>query len=584
MDGRRLAFAALAPAATGRPYLTGTPRPPLHPWQWPKLRPRCCGRTPGFRCRLAAPPSPFSMSLASPDGGSAAAGAAAAAAAAGVGDGAGVDSAARTRQTPPATPRDNVSKAATPTASSNRRSPPPSSPSRGDVGGTLEPIRRSPVLAARASAAAAADEEDEDEPYVGGEWDLRLASPAKINLYLRVMRRRDDGFHELESLFQAVSLHDTLRFRIKRRRGGDATAAATPDGPTGGVDVERPDAPGADDDDADAPAMPAAVSTGVLDVVAGDGPAEPADLPARTPPAAPLSGIGATVSAGRDDGRVGEEKKNEDDVDVDTLECTTPGVPTDGSNLVLRALAAFRAATGVTTHYHVHLTKAIPHEAGLGGGSSNAATALWAANHLAGRPLSPQALADIGAGLGSDVAFFFSPGTALCSGRGEAFKAVPRLPPAALYIVKPPVGLSTPAVFRALDLNAVSDADPDTLLADLRTSLYGASVVNDLEAPSFALAPELADLKALLVGCGFKVVLMSGSGSSFYCLGEPAEVGGLERALRAAGRTDVRVLRAMFINRRVATAEGEPPGGDWYMDGKVEPLRPLRYNPTSLVG
>ncbi|GAB0491026.1 hypothetical protein MMPV_002269 [Pyropia vietnamensis] len=583
MDGTLPAFAALAPTATGCSRLAGTPRPPLPPRLWPTLRPWCGGRTPSFRSWLAAPLSPFSMSLASPNDGAAAAVAAAAAAAAGAGDEDGGDGAAGMRLTPPVTRRDDVGTSATPIASFSRRAPPASSSSRGDVGGTLEPIRRSPVLAARASAAAA-EEEDEEEPYVGGEWDLRLVSPAKINLYLRVMRRREDGFHELESLFQAVSLHDTLRFRIKRRAGGDATAAVAPASSADGADAERPDVPGSDKDVVDAKAVPATVSTGVHDVSIRDGPAEPTDLPARPRPVAPLSAVGATVSADSDDGGVGRVEKNEDDLDVDTLECTTPGVPTDGSNLVLRALAAFRAATGVTTRYHVHLTKAIPHEAGLGGGSSNAATALWAANHLAGRPLSPKQLADIGAGLGSDVAFFFSPGTALCSGRGEAFTAVPRLPPAALYIVKPPVGLSTPAVFRALDLNAVSDVDPDTLLADLRTSLYGARVVNDLEAPSFALAPELADLKALLVGCGFKVVLMSGSGSSFYCLGEPAEVGGLERALRAAGRADVRVLRAMFITRRAATMEGEPPGGDWYMDGKVEPLRPLRYNPTSLVG
>lgn len=481
------------------------------------------------------------------------------------------------RVPPPPTPRGDVGASATPTAASSRR-PIPSS-GRGDVGGTLEPIRRSPVLAARASAAAAA-EEDEEEPHVPGVWDLRLASPAKINLYLRVMRRRDDGFHELESLFQAVSLHDTLRFRIKRREGGGDASAGAADVLDRG---SGPAAPAAADN-ADAPTVAGAASSGVVDVSVGDGSAEPASLPARTPPSSSAAAPSAAAASADGGGSGTGQEDDGDDADVDTLECSTPGVPTDGSNLVLRALAAFRAATGSTTHYHVHLAKAIPHEAGLGGGSSNAATALWAANHLAGRPLSARALADIGAGLGSDVAFFFSPGTALCSGRGEAFTPVPRLPPAALYIVKPPVGLSTPAVFRALDLDGVSDADPDALLAALRSSLYGAPVVNDLEAPSFALAPELADLKALLVGCGFKRVLMSGSGSSFYCLGEPAQVGGLERALRAADLTDVRVLRAMFINRRAATVEGGPPGGDWYMDGEVEPLRPLRYNPTSLVG
>ncbi|OSX81274.1 hypothetical protein BU14_0023s0078 [Porphyra umbilicalis] len=75
---------------------------------------------------------------------------------------------------------------------------------------------------------------------------------------------------------------------------------------------------------------------------------------------------------------------------------------------------------------------------------------------------------------------------------------------------------------------------------------------------------------------------MSGSGSAFYCLGEPAQVGGLERALRAAGLDGVRVLRAMFVNRKVVVEKG-PPGGDWYLEGEREPLRPLRYNPTSLV-
>ena len=151
------------------------------------------------------------------------------------------------------------------------------------------------------------------------------------------------------------------------------------------------------------------------------------------------------------------------------------------------------------------MEKKIPHEAGLGGGSANAATALWAANVLSGRPCSTKELAEFGAEFGSDVSFFLSNGTAFCTGRGEILEEIPRLNPQSLYIVKPLEGLSTQEVFKHLDLSKTSDADPHELLRKMQKGVVFADFVNDLEAPSFKLMPRLAKLKGDLYKAGFQV-------------------------------------------------------------------------------
>lgn len=103
----------------------------------------------------------------------------------------------------------------------------------------------------------------------------------------------------------------------------------------------------------------------------------------------------------------------------DQFECDAPGVPTDSGNLVLRAFEIFRYKTGKVEKFKAKLVKNVPVQAGLGGGSANAATALFAANALCGRIASDQELADFGADIGSDISFFLSSGTAYCTGRGE---------------------------------------------------------------------------------------------------------------------------------------------------------------------
>ena len=212
---------------------------------------------------------------------------------------------------------------------------------------------------------------------------------------------------------------------------------------------------------------------------------------------------------------------------ADQLTCDAPGVPTDATNLAVKALALFRAKTGSGTHYRVALDKRVPHGAGLGGGSGNAATALWAANELAGRPATPADLAAWAGEIGSDISVFFSRGAAYCTGRGEVVEdGPPPLPLGTpLLLVKPPAGLATPAVFKALDLATRSAADPVALAAGLAAGGRASPVlcVNDLEPPAFALMPELAAFRARLAAePGFDAVFMTGSGSTVVGVGSHA--------------------------------------------------------------
>ena len=162
--------------------------------------------------------------------------------------------------------------------------------------------------------------------------------------------------------------------------------------------------------------------------------------------------------------------------------------------------------------------------------------------------------------LGSDITFFLSRGTAYCTGRGEIMDPIdPPLPSGTkLCIVKPNVGLSTPAVFKALDYDLLSQLDADETL--LPTFLKGVDkvpdeyFVNDLEPPAFKCLPELKALKEeLLQVDGFDHVMMSGSGTSIFCLGEPDDVEGFKK--KFGSRNDLRVFFSEFIDR---------PGGVWY--------------------
>ena len=209
----------------------------------------------------------------------------------------------------------------------------------------------------------------------------------------------------------------------------------------------------------------------------------------------------------------------------DTLVCSDPTIPTDGSNLVIKALDLFRAKTGISQYFWIELDKKVPHGAGLGGGSGNAATTLFAANKLCGSPATEAELLEWSGEIGSDISVFFSNGAAYCTGRGEIVEDVE--PPLDLgtkmLLVKPPMGCSTPAIFKALDLNGRSTADPLELLRKISSEGCSEAIcINDLEKPAFTVLPELADLKARLQANTAKdsVVFMSGSGSTIVVMGD----------------------------------------------------------------
>jgi 4-diphosphocytidyl-2-C-methyl-D-erythritol kinase len=156
--------------------------------------------------------------------------------------------------------------------------------------------------------------------------------------------------------------------------------------------------------------------------------------------------------------------------------------------------------------------------------------------------------------LGSDITFFLSRGTAYCTGRGEIMSPIdpPLSSGTKVCVVKPAVGLSTPAVFKAMEYDNLSSLDPEkTLLPAFMEGIEGVSdelFVNDLEYPAFKCVPELKKLKDKLKQVkGFTHVMMSGSGTSIFCLGDPDDV---EEFKQSFGESEnVHIFFAEFINR-----------------------------------
>lgn len=204
-----------------------------------------------------------------------------------------------------------------------------------------------------------------------------------------------------------------------------------------------------------------------------------------------------------------------------TLLCDTPGVPTDESNLVIKAVREFEKSYGRKAKQRITLTKNIPHGAGLGGGSADAAITLKAINDILGTNYDMDELGTMAANLGSDVNFFLNPVISRCTGRGEIVKPVPELAnwSSPIVLIKPQFGVSTPTAYKAL-----------TCSKRFKSVNYGAqkadgiTFINELERPVFAKFPILGIMKMwLLQQQGVRVALMSGSGSSLFALTETPE-------------------------------------------------------------
>ena len=204
-----------------------------------------------------------------------------------------------------------------------------------------------------------------------------------------------------------------------------------------------------------------------------------------------------------------------------TMTCTDPALPTDGSNLVLRAAALFCQELHLPVpDLHLHLQKRIPSQAGLGGGSSDAAAVLRAMRTLYAPEVSDAELERMAAALGSDVPFFIRGGTALATGRGERLTPLPRLADGWFVVVKPPEGFSTPAMYRRLD-----ELPPQPPQSDGMTAALGAGELRAVAAAlcnSFerAVPPDSAVwvIREALRAQGALAAMLSGSGSAVFGL------------------------------------------------------------------
>jgi 4-diphosphocytidyl-2-C-methyl-D-erythritol kinase len=253
---------------------------------------------------------------------------------------------------------------------------------------------------------------------------LTLSAFAKINLHLNVGPRRNDGYHSLETLFQEISLHDTLTFAKQKSK------------------------------------------------------------------------IQLTV--------------------------TPPTLPTGPDNLVVKALLLLRARLGVQDGMKVKLVKRIPMGAGLGGGSSDAAAALWAGWRLwtggrgegeRGREVPP-ILYECAKKLGADVSFFLKGGTAWATGIGEKLKSVRSPKKRWLILIYPNVHVSTKEAYTLLDKLRIADfrlrKNPKSEIRNPKLKF------NSFEPVILTKFPEIARAKSALILAGCSEVMMSGSGSTVF--------------------------------------------------------------------
>jgi 4-diphosphocytidyl-2-C-methyl-D-erythritol kinase len=249
---------------------------------------------------------------------------------------------------------------------------------------------------------------------------ITIASPAKVNLILKVLRRREDGYHDIASLMQKVSLADEMEFAPRKE------------------------------------------------------------------------GI--------------------------ALACPGSDLPTGEGNLVVRAARALFAEAGFTGGVEITLRKRIPTAAGLGGGSSNAATTLTVLNSLFQFGFDRERLIGIGARLGADVPFFIYGSSAWAFGIGEILEPAETPPGMWLVLVNPGFEVPTKWVYQSLNLPLTKTPLKYTIPTFSGVRDLAEALSNDLETVTVARHPVLEELKGFLRRQGALGSLMSGSGPTVFGL------------------------------------------------------------------
>jgi 4-diphosphocytidyl-2-C-methyl-D-erythritol kinase len=254
---------------------------------------------------------------------------------------------------------------------------------------------------------------------------LKLPSFAKINRLLRILGKRPDGYHEVFTVLQTISLCDDLEFEL------------------------------------------------------------------------------------RTDGKL-------------TLVCDDPRIPTDETNLIIKAAVALKEKLQTPLGADIKLTKRIPAQGGLGGASSNAAVTLIGLNGLWRAPsLSPH-WKQLAADLGADVPFFMHGGRYVATGIGASLMAVQDGPRQPLIIITPNARVSTPAAYAALNAGTLTTVDAMPILSSsfgrLNTgdSRQWPEPHNDFERVIFEIEPEIERAKSALLEAGVRSALLAGSGSSVF--------------------------------------------------------------------
>lgn len=216
------------------------------------------------------------------------------------------------------------------------------------------------------------------------------------------------------------------------------------------------------------------------------------------------------------------------EIDVDTgkpwvLKCSKEGIPEDSRNLAWKAAEVFFDAAKIDPNgIEIRITKRIPSEAGLGGGSADAGAVFRALNRHYGAPFSIMALAELGSQVGSDVPFCTLCGTAMVEGRGERLRKLPDLPDCCFVVCKPEFSSSTPELYKKLDASVIGKRPDNTamesalLAGDLEKIAENIHNVFDPVVTKEHL--ELNYIKSICNSYGAIAHQMTGSGSAVFAM------------------------------------------------------------------